>query len=41
MPPTRVRWVRGENGMAAWVIGIPLATQGMGKEILALVSSVN
>ncbi len=41
MPPVRMRWVRGENEVAAWVIRIPLATQGMGKEILGLVSSVN
>ncbi|YAP81303.1 hypothetical protein AB0856_002540 [Xenorhabdus stockiae] len=27
--------------MAAWVIGIPLTTQGMGKEILTLISCVN
>ncbi|OTA17719.1 hypothetical protein Xbed_03222 [Xenorhabdus beddingii] len=31
MPPIRVRWVRGENGEAAWVIDIPLATQGNGQ----------
>ncbi len=32
MPPARVRWVRGRNGVAAWVI--PVATQGMGRGIL-------
>ncbi|WFQ80281.1 hypothetical protein PXH59_03700 [Xenorhabdus sp. SF857] len=31
MPPARVRWVRGRNGVAAWVI--PVATQGMDTEI--------
>ncbi|MEQ1965425.1 hypothetical protein ABLB69_20305 [Xenorhabdus khoisanae] len=31
MPPARVRWVRGRNGVAAWVI--PVATQGMGRGI--------
>ncbi|WP_167383220.1 hypothetical protein [Xenorhabdus ishibashii] len=28
MPPSRVRWVRDGNEVAAWVI--PVATQGMG-----------
>ncbi|WP_169922799.1 MULTISPECIES: hypothetical protein [Xenorhabdus] len=31
------RWER----VAAWVINIPLTTQGMGKEILTLVSEGN
>ncbi|WP_279625695.1 hypothetical protein [Xenorhabdus vietnamensis] len=33
MPPARVRWVRDGYEVAAWIINIPLATQGMGKGI--------
>ncbi len=39
MPPARVRWVRGRNEVAAWVI--PVATHGMGTGILTLVSNVD
>ncbi|MDC9591728.1 hypothetical protein PSI23_21205 [Xenorhabdus sp. XENO-10] len=31
MPPARVRWVRGRNGVAAWVI--PVTTYRMDKGI--------
>ncbi|WP_340619166.1 hypothetical protein [Xenorhabdus entomophaga] len=39
MPPARVRWVRGRNEVAAWVI--PVATQGMDTGILTLVSDID